>query len=117
MSGVLPARSASEVRPSLALRAGKESGNRRASGQPGGDLCQEGLQRLGVYRREQRPWLPHLTVVRFRRRPRLQPPVPDLGPFGPSDAALYNSLLRSAGAQYVVIDNATLGTNVALGGN
>ena len=75
------------------------------------------LERLGVYRREQRPWLPHLTVVRFRRRPRLQPPVPDLGPFGPSDAALYNSLLRSAGAQYVVIDNATLGTNVALGGN
>ena len=37
------------------------------------------LERLGVYRREGRPWLPHLTVVRFRERPRLRPPLPDLG--------------------------------------
>ena len=30
------------------------------------------LERLGVYEPERRPWLPHLTVVRFRRqRPRL----------------------------------------------
>jgi len=68
------------------------------------------LERLQVYRREQRRWLPHLTVVRFHRRPRLEPPVPAVGRFGPSDAALYNSLLRSAGAQYVVIDNVALGT-------
>ena len=66
------------------------------------------LERLGVYRREQRPWLPHLTVVRFRRRPRLRPPVPGLGRFGPSDAALYNSLLRSAGAQYVMMESCAL---------
>ena len=69
------------------------------------------LERLGVYRPEQRPWLPHLTVVRFRERPRLRPPVPDLGRFAPSDAALYNSLLRSAGAQYVVIESVLLGGN------
>ena len=25
------------------------------------------LERLGVYERERRPWLPHVTVVRFRR--------------------------------------------------
>jgi len=66
------------------------------------------LERLGVYRREGRPWLPHLTVVRFRERPRLRPPLPDLGRFGPSDAALYNSLLRSAGAQYVVMESFAL---------
>jgi 2'-5' RNA ligase len=37
------------------------------------------LEEQGVYRRESRPWLPHLTVLRFRERPRLRPPLPDLG--------------------------------------
>ena len=32
-----------------------------------------GSSALGVYRREARPWLPHLTVLRFRERPRLRP--------------------------------------------
>src|SRR5262249_28792363 len=31
------------------------------------------LEALGVYRREARPWLAHVTVVRFRQRPRLRP--------------------------------------------
>ena len=31
------------------------------------------LEALGVYRREARPWLPHVTVLRFRERPRLRP--------------------------------------------
>ena len=34
---------------------------------------------LGVYEREARPWLPHLTVLRFKDRPRLHPSVPDWG--------------------------------------
>ncbi len=67
------------------------------------------LERLGVYTREARAWLPHVTVLRFRERPRLAPPVPQLGRFGPSDAALYNSLLRSTGAQYVVLESVALG--------
>jgi 2'-5' RNA ligase len=67
------------------------------------------LERLGVYEREQRQWLPHLTVVRFRERPRLQPPLPDLGEFSPSDAAAYHSVLRSSGAQYVVVESFALG--------
>ena len=67
------------------------------------------LERLGVYEREQRQWLAHLTVVRFRERPRLQPPLPDLGEFSPSDAAAYHSVLRSSGAQYVVVESFALG--------
>ena len=31
----------------------------------------ERLEALGVYEREKRPWLPHLTVLRFR-----EPPAP-----------------------------------------
>ncbi len=73
------------------------------------DDLQSRLKRLGVYEREQRQWLPHLTVVRFRERPRLQPPLPDLGEFSPSDAAAYHSVLRSSGAQYVVVESFALG--------
>jgi 2'-5' RNA ligase len=67
------------------------------------------LRRLGVYEPEKRPWLPHCSVVRFRARPRLHPERPALGRFMPSDAALYNSLLRSTGAQYVVTETTALG--------
>jgi 2'-5' RNA ligase len=70
---------------------------------------QDRLEGLGVYEREQRHWLPHLTVVRFRNRPRLQPPLPDLGEVSPSDAAAYHSVLRSSGAQYVVVESFALG--------
>jgi 2'-5' RNA ligase len=69
----------------------------------------ERLERLGVYEREQRRWLPHLTVVRFRERPRLRPELPDLGAIGPSGAAVYHSMLRPTGAQYVVLREFRLG--------
>jgi len=69
------------------------------------------LEELDVYEREQRPWLPHLTVVRFRERLRLRPPVPELGRFAPSDAAAYLSVLRPSGAEYVVLEPAVLGGN------
>jgi RNA 2',3'-cyclic 3'-phosphodiesterase len=67
------------------------------------------LERLGLYERENRPWLPHVTVLRFRQRPRLRPPLPELGEFSPSDAAVYHSVLRSTGAQYVVVESFALG--------
>ena len=51
------------------------------------------LERLDVYRREARPWLPHVTVVRFHERPRLRPDLPDLGEIVPSEAAAYHSVL------------------------
>jgi 2'-5' RNA ligase len=69
----------------------------------------EALEALGVYRREARPWLPHLTVLRFKERPRLAPTPPDLGEIMPSDAAVFISRLRPGGAQYEVLEIAALG--------
>jgi RNA 2',3'-cyclic 3'-phosphodiesterase len=67
------------------------------------------LEELRVYRRERRPWLPHVTTLRFRRPPRLHAPPPDLGAFSPSGAAVYHSVLRSGGAQYKVLESVSLG--------
>jgi RNA 2',3'-cyclic 3'-phosphodiesterase len=71
--------------------------------------AQARLERLGVYRREGRPWLPHVTVARFRARPRLRLEPPAMGTFVPSDAAAYLSRLRPGGAQYVVLESVALG--------
>jgi RNA 2',3'-cyclic 3'-phosphodiesterase len=68
----------------------------------------ERLERIGVYTREERPWLPHVTVLRFRERPRLRPPAPELGEVSPSDAAVYSSVLRSTGAQYEILESVAL---------
>lgn len=76
---------------------------------------QERLEALGVYRRERRPWLPHVTVLRFRERPRLRPPLPDLGPFAPSGAAAYLSRLSPAGARYEVLESCALGESKSEG--
>jgi 2'-5' RNA ligase len=73
------------------------------------EALHERLEGQGIYEREQRPWLPHVTIVRFRERPRLAPPLPDLGEISPSDAAVYHSVLRSTGAQYVVVESFALG--------
>jgi len=67
------------------------------------------LEALGVYRREGRPWLPHVTVARFRERPRLALEPPAMGTFVPSDAAAYLSRLHPKGAQYVVLESVGLG--------
>jgi 2'-5' RNA ligase len=67
------------------------------------------LAELGVYEPERRAWLPHLTVVRFRERPRLRPPIPELGPVVLSDAAVYMSRLHPTGAQYEVVEPVPLG--------
>ena len=67
------------------------------------------LEALGVYVRERRPWLAHLTVARFRRPPRLKPTLPDLGEVVPSEAAVYLSTLRPGGAQYEILHSVALG--------
>ena len=65
----------------------------------------ERLEELGVYRPEGRPWLPHVTVVRFRERPRRHPPLPELGSLAPSDAAAFLSRLHPSGARYEVLES------------
>jgi 2'-5' RNA ligase len=67
------------------------------------------LEALGLYRREDRPWLAHLTVLRFRERPRLEPALPELGPVVPSDAAVFISRLRPSGAVYEAVEVVALG--------
>lgn len=67
------------------------------------------LESLGLYRRERRPWLPHVTVIRFREPPRLSPSLPPVGAFAPSDAAAFLSRLRPSGAQYEVLESFALG--------
>jgi 2'-5' RNA ligase len=69
---------------------------------------QRRLEALGVYKREDRPWLPHLTVARFRERPRLRLEPPALGTLVPSDAAAYLSRLRPGGAEYDVLESIAL---------
>ena len=69
------------------------------------------LEALGVYRREGRPWLPHLTVGRFRRRPGLRLAAPNGGTYVPipSDASAYLSRLRPGGAEYEALETVALG--------
>jgi RNA 2',3'-cyclic 3'-phosphodiesterase len=73
----------------------------------------ERLERLGVYERERRAWLPHLTIIRFRQhatRPRMTiTALPELGPFVTSEAAVYMSVLRPSGAQYSVLESVGVG--------
>jgi 2'-5' RNA ligase len=69
----------------------------------------EGLEGLGVYERERREWLPHVTIVRFRERPRLTPALPELGPVVSSEMAVMISRLRPSGAQYEILESVPLG--------
>jgi 2'-5' RNA ligase len=73
------------------------------------DRLQGRLERLGVYRRETRPWLPHVTVARIRERPGLAPPLPETGAFAPSAAAAFLSRLHPSGARYEVLESCSLG--------
>jgi 2'-5' RNA ligase len=73
------------------------------------ERVQQGLEHLGVYERERRPWLPHVTVLRFRERPRLSPPLPALARFAPSEAAALLSRLHPSGARYEVLESCPLG--------
>ena len=67
------------------------------------------LEERDLCEREARRWLPHVTVARFRDRPRLRPPLPDIGGVAPSDAAVMISRLRPGGAQYEVFESVSLG--------
>ena len=115
--GALRAASARAERPRLSVRGYRET---RSVGMltcddEGGratalaEEFHERLEALGVYERERRRWLPHVTVLRFRERPRLRPELPPLEPFVTSDAAAYLSRLRSGGARYEVLESVEVG--------
>ena len=70
---------------------------------------QRGLEEIGAYKREGRPWLAHVTVLRFRIAPRLHPALPELGQVSPSEASAYHSVLRRDGAQHDVLRSVALG--------
>jgi 2'-5' RNA ligase len=76
----------------------------------------ERLWKLGVYEPERRRWLPHVTVLRFREQPRLEPPLPGIAPFAPSGAAAYLSHLHPSGARYEVLESCSLGVGEESGG-
>ena len=97
------------------LRAWSATARRAASAcsssrsDEGAERLALGLQRDLLGRAERDTWLPHVTVLRFRERPRLRPPLPELGPFVTSEAAAYLSVLRPTGAEYVVLESVRLG--------
>jgi 2'-5' RNA ligase len=76
------------------------------------DRLHERLESLGVYRREARRWLPHVTMLRFRDPPRAQPEVGPLreqiGAFAPSEAAAFLSRLHPSGARYEILERCQL---------
>ena len=63
-------------------------------------------------RDEERPWLPHVTVARYRERPKLREEFPATlrtHVLVPSDAAAFLSKLRPSGAEYALLASADLG--------
>ena len=67
------------------------------------------LERLGVYRRQARPWLPHITVLRFREREGLRPELPNMCSIHVVRSALYRSSPGAGGARYDALETAVLG--------
>jgi 2'-5' RNA ligase len=69
----------------------------------------ERLEALGVYRREARAWLPHVTVLRSKRGGGAPLSVANIRSINVVRAALYASALRPAGAHYDVLETVALG--------
>ena len=73
------------------------------------DDLAERLERIGAYRRERRPWLPHVTVLRFKERAGLTPEVANIRSVHVVRSALYRSFLGPGGARYDALETAALG--------
>ena len=73
------------------------------------DDLQGRLERLGVYRREGRRWLAHVTVVRFRARAGLALALPNMCSIHVVRSALYRSTPGPGGARYEALETASLG--------
>jgi 2'-5' RNA ligase len=73
------------------------------------------LEDLGVYRREARPWLPHVTVYRQRERAGIRPGSPNRCSIHVVRSALYRSSPGPGGARYDALATAALGGSQADG--
>jgi 2'-5' RNA ligase len=73
------------------------------------DDLQGRLERRGLYRREARPWLPHVTVLRFRERAGQRPETTNMRSIRVVRSALYRSILGPGGARYDALETAALG--------
>ncbi|HEV2591850.1 MAG TPA: RNA 2',3'-cyclic phosphodiesterase [Gaiellaceae bacterium] len=73
------------------------------------------LEQVGVYRRERRPWLPHITVLRFQSPAGLAPGVANTCSIHVVRSALYRSVLGAGGARYEILRNFEIQSE-ALGG-
>ena len=73
------------------------------------EALQGRLEQLGVYRRESRAWLPHVTVLRFRKRAGLVLQAPNTCSIHVVRSALYRSTLGAGGARYDALETAALG--------
>jgi 2'-5' RNA ligase len=69
----------------------------------------ERLERLGVYRREGRRWLPHVTVLRFEERAGLRLDGTNIRSIHVVRSALYRSLPGPGGPTYDALETAALG--------
>lgn len=67
------------------------------------------LERLGVYRREARSWLPHITVLRDPKGEGDRPEVANTCSIHVVRSALYRSSLAPGGARYFALETAALG--------
>ena len=67
------------------------------------------LERLGVYRREARPWLPHVTVLRRPERGGERREPANRCSIHVVRSALYRSSLAPGGARYDALETAALG--------
>jgi len=73
------------------------------------EAVQRRLAGAGVYRREARAWLPHITVLRPRRPEGVRPEVANRCSIHVVRSALYRSHLGRDGARYEVLETAALG--------
>jgi 2'-5' RNA ligase len=67
------------------------------------------LERAGLYRRERRRWLPHVTLVRFRQPAGVRAGAANMRSIHVVRSALYRSTLGPGGARYDALETASLG--------
>ena len=73
------------------------------------DDLQARLEALGVYRREHRRWLPHVTVLRRPEPGGDRPDLANMCSIHVVRSALYRSSLAAGGATYDALETAALG--------